>query len=239
MIDGLEKSVNSLIDGIKTKIYGKTFKCPVCHLELSYHDLDENGLLVCPLCGIVIEVTDVFGHTLAVVHDVEIKRYQPKARLHPVATHLPIGLFPFSLLFSMVLLIASFVVPLLGQHCFMGVILSYLPVISNLSEFLLLVSLIFSVPAFLTGLYDWYYRYEKRRYRTIDVKIVFSIIFLVLGLFAFLLHHGGLVFSLESGVIEPYFINVFFASVYFLLMLINMLLLTTLGHLGGLLVFGK
>lgn len=237
MIDGF--SIDKLIEGIKTKIYGKTFKCPVCHLELSYQDLDKNGLLVCPLCGVVIEVTDVFGHALAVVHDVEIKRYQPKVRLHPVATHLPIGLFPLSLLFSTVLLIASFIIPFLGPHCFMGAILSYLPVVSNLSEFLLLISIIFSVPAFLTGLYDWYYRYEKRRYKTIDVKILFSAIFFIFGFFAFLLHHGGFVFSLESGLIEPYFLNLFFASVYFILMLINMLLLVTIGHLGGLLVFGK
>ena len=36
----------------KRRFWGRTFRCPVCHLELSVHDLDENGLVVCPLCGV-------------------------------------------------------------------------------------------------------------------------------------------------------------------------------------------
>lgn len=239
MIEGFEKLFEMLIDKVKTKIYGKTFRCPVCHLELSYHDLDKNDLLVCPLCGVVLEVTDVFGHSLTVVHDVEIKRYQPKSRLHPVSTHLPIGLFPLSLLLSVFLLFVSLLSPFLGKHCFMGQLFHYMPTINNISQFLLLVSVIFSLPTFITGLYDWYFRYEKRRYRIIDIKIVFSIIFFVFGLSAFLLHYLGFVFSIETGLVELYSGNFVLIVLYFLLMLINLVLLTTIGHLGGLLVFGK
>lgn len=239
MIDGFEKAIDKLIDGIKTKIYGKTFRCPVCHLELSFHDVDENGLVVCPLCGIVIEVADVFGHALPVVHNVEIKRYQPKLRIHPVSTHLPIGLFPFSLLLSFLLVFASFLLPAFGNHCFAGFLMFYLPKINNISQFFLITAVIFSLPAFFSGLYDWYYRYEKRRYKTITVKITLSIVFFVSGLLAFCLHYYGLVFSPETGLLTFSMTNIFFAILYFLLMFANLIFLATIGHLGGLLVFGK
>lgn len=239
MIEGCEKMLDKLIDGIKTKVYGKTFRCPVCHLELSYHDLDENGLVVCPLCGIVIEVADVFGHPLPVVHSVEIKRHQPKLRLHPLSTHLPIGLLPFSLLLSILLVFASFILPAFDNHCFVSQLLPYFAKINNISQFLLLVAVIFSVPAFLSGLYDWYYRYEKRRYKTITVKIVLSCLFFLTGLFAFFLHYFGLVFSAETGLLTFSAGNIFIAAIYFLLMFANFILLATIGHLGGLLVFGK
>lgn len=239
MIDGFEKTVDKLIDRIKTRIYGKTFRCPVCHLELSFHDINENGLVVCPLCGIVIEVADVFGHALPVVHNVEIKRHQPKLRIHPISTHLPIGLFPFSVLLSLFLVFASFLLPAFNNHCVAGVFMSYLSKINNISQFFLIIAVIFSVPAFLSGLYDWYFRYEKRRYKTITVKITLSIVFFVLGLLAFCLHHYGLVFSPETGLLTFSMSNIFFAILYFILMLANMICLATIGHLGGLLVFGK
>ncbi len=239
MIDGLEKSIDRLIEGVKTKIYGNTFRCPVCHLELSMHDVNGKGLVVCPLCGIVIEVTTVFGHILAVVHDVEIKRHQPKMRLHPLSTHIPLGLFPFSFLLSLLLLLASFIFPFIDNQCFLGSFYHYLSALANISQFMLITSVVFLLPAFFTGLYDWYFRYEKRRYRTIDIKIVCSLIFLVLALIAFFLQNAGLVFSAETGLIATTFENIVVAAIYFLLMFVSLIILATIGHLGGLLVFGK
>lgn len=239
MIDGMEKTIDKLIDKIKVKVFGKTFRCPVCHLELSYHDVNAKGLIVCPLCGIVIEVTDVFGHPLPVVHDVEIKRYQPKGRFHPLATHLPIGLFPFSFLLSFFLLFISLFSPFLGNYCLFGILLSFLPTINNVSQFLLLNSVLFSAITFFTGLYDWVYRYEKRRYRLIDLKVVCSILFFLMGLLAFYLQYTGKVFSVETGLLNFTPENLIFVALYFILQFFSFLVLTVAGHLGGLLVFGK
>ncbi len=91
MLADIMKLVGKFVDIFKKPLYGKTFKCPVCHLELSYHDTDENGCLVCPLCSVVIELHETYGHSIPIVNDVEIERVPPKARLHPIATHLPFG----------------------------------------------------------------------------------------------------------------------------------------------------
>lgn len=239
MFEFAQKSIDKLIEGIKKKVYGKSFKCPVCHLELSYHDVNTNGLVVCPLCGVVIELTDVLGHALPVVHGVAIKRYQLNLRMHPLSTHLPIGVLPFSFLLSIILLVFSFANHFLNNHCFASYLCSYLPVVNNISMFMLLISVVFSFPTFLTGLRDWYYRYEKRRYRLINIKIIFSLLFFVLGFIAFLLHYSGLVFSPLTGTATLEGINILFILVYFVLMLLNLIIIATLGHLGGLLVFGK
>lgn len=239
MFELAEKSIDKLIEGIKKKVYGKSFRCPVCHLELSYHDVNTKGLVVCPLCGVVIELADVFGHALPVVHGTEIKRYQVKLRMHPLSTHIPIGLLPFSFLLSIVLLVFSLVNPLFNNRCLASFCLSYLPLVNNISMFMLLISVLFSLLTFLTGLWDWYYRYEKRRYRVTNIKIIFSLLFFILGGIAFLLHYSGLIFSPITGLATLEGVNILSISAYFVLMFSNLIIIATLGHLGGLLVFGK
>lgn len=240
MFDVIFKPTKILIEKFKRKVYGKTFYCPVCHLELSFHDADKDGLLVCPLCGIIIEITDVFGHPLPVVHDVEIKRYQPKMRVHPLSTHIPIGLFPFALLSTFFIFIVSFFDILSSKTGFLldNSFFQYLPSIKKMADLFLIVSIIFSLFSFASGYYDWYWRYEKRKYRIISVKIYFSIFFIILGTLAFGLQISGLIFN-HSGFFIFQFPNLLLGLVYFLTMFINMILLITIGHLGGLLVFGK
>lgn len=233
------KLINKIMEKIKRKLYGKTFFCPVCHLELSFHDANKDGLLVCPLCGIVIEITEVFGHPLPVVHDVAIKRYQPKLRIHPLSTHIPIGLFPFALigiLFLFLVSIFNWFSPALGIELDES-FLSLLPLIKNISTLFLILSVSFSILTFISGYFDWYYRYEKRPYRIISLKIYFSIAFIVLGILAIFLQIGGLIFDI-NGLVLPDGKNILLAMFHFLLLIANMIILATLGHVGGLLVFG-
>lgn len=240
MIDVIWKPANLLINNLKRKFYGKTFYCPVCHLELSFHDADKDGLLVCPLCGIVIEVSDVFGHPLPVVHDVEIKRHQPKMRIHPISTHLPIGLFPFALLGTLFIFFISIIQFFYSKGGFTldEVFLNYVPSVKKMSDIFLFISVFFSIITFASGYYDWYMRYEKRKYQMITVKIYFSFIFLILGIISFILQTSGFVFS-ENGFLILNPLGIFLACIYFLLMLANMCIIATLGHIGGLLVLGK
>ncbi len=63
------------------------------------------------MCGVVIDVEEVYGHAVPVVLDVEVHRPQPKLRIHPLATHLPIGLYPFAVLGAGLLLLASILGP--------------------------------------------------------------------------------------------------------------------------------
>lgn len=240
MLDVVFKPANLLIDNLKRKFYGKTFYCPVCHLELSFFDADKDGLLVCPLCGIVIEITEVFGHPLPVVHDVEIKRHQPKMRIHPLSTHIPIGLFPFALLGTLFVFIVSLIQFFYSRSGFTldEAFLMYIPSIKKMSDMFLLISLLFSVITFASGYYDWFMRYEKRKYRMITVKIYFSIIFFLLTIVAFALQISGFIFD-ENGFVIMNTINIAFAFFYFLIMFINMCVIAALGHIGGLLVFGK
>ncbi|MCP4715418.1 MAG: hypothetical protein GY868_09890, partial [Deltaproteobacteria bacterium] len=107
MLSDILSLVDRFVGIFKKKLYGRTFYCPVCHLELSEHDTDENGCLVCPVCSVVIELYETYGHFVPIVNDVEINRHQPKARLHPMATHLPIGLFPLALLGAGFMLLMS------------------------------------------------------------------------------------------------------------------------------------
>ena len=217
MVDDIRGLVGRVSERFKRRFYGPTFRCPVCHLELAYADLDTNGLMVCPLCGVVLDVEAVYGHAVPVVLEVEVHRPQPKARLHPLATHLPIGLFPFALLGALVLVIAS-----LAPRWGVGV-----------GEW------IEGAPA-ASGLWDWAFRYRRRPYRQITVKIAFSILFVGLGATAVVLHVGGWVFSPTSGLVEltsP--VHVVAAVVYFALLAVNMVVLATLGHIGGTLVFGR
>ncbi len=240
MLDVVWKPINLLINNLKRKFYGKTFYCPVCHLELSFHDADRDGLLVCPLCGIVIEISDVFGHPLAVVHDVEIKRHQPKMRVHPLSTHIPIGLFPFALLGTLFVFIVSIIQFYYSRDGYTLDVnfLRYIPSIKKMSDVFLFISLVFSTVTILSGYYDWYRRYERRKYRMITVKIYFSFIFLILGVIAFFLQTSGFIFNMNGFLIIKA-TSIVMAGLYFTIMLINFCVIATLGHIGGLLVFGK
>lgn len=240
MIDTVLEPIGKIIEKSKKKIYGKTFNCPVCHLELSYHDVNEDGLVVCPLCGIVIELADVFGHSVPVVHDVEIKRHQPKLRLHPLSTHIPIGLFPFALLGVLFLGFISILQWYLSNNGFTlkEEFFRYLPLVRDTTTIFLILSILFSPLTFLTGYIDWYYRYEKRPYRMIELKIIFSIIFFILGIFAILLQMSNLIFDI-NGILIMRPINIIAFIFYLGVLIIEMIVIATLGHIGGLLVFGK
>lgn len=237
MVGDIMKLVDKFVNLFKKPLYGKTFFCPVCHLELSYYDTDANGCLVCPLCGVVIELHETYGHSVPIVNDVEIKRPQPKARLHPTATHLPIGLFPLALLGAVFLLVFSIVVKLSGMavaDCSFCTHTS--PVIDNSTLILLVIAVVSSALTFLTGFVDWKSRYGGRWYRVTTLKLILSGIFLVVGIVAIALHR--VVF--QAGMIGfDSFGNVVATIFYFLFMGAAMFLLATLGHVGGYLVYGK
>lgn len=236
MISDLMKIVDSFVNIFKKKLYGKTFFCPVCHLELSFHDTDENGNLVCPLCGVVIELHETYGHPLPIVNDVEINRAQPKMRLHPFAAHLPIGLFPLAFLGSLFLLVISIIQSVNAsvtdcEFCSMAT-----PIVNEATLIMLAIAVISSLFTFLTGFSDWKRRYGGRPYRIITLKLILSGIFAIFGLLALLLHF----FIFSSGIITftSYF-AVLSTFLYFGLMGAGMFMLATLGHVGGYLVFGK
>jgi hypothetical protein len=221
----------------KRRFWGRTFRCPVCHLELSVHDLDENGLVVCPLCGVVLELDLPYGHAVPVVHDVEIFRPQPKLRLHPMATHIPIGLYPFAVLGAVLLMVAS----LVGSRMpGLAPVLARAPVVADATLVLLVLSVSLSVVTFAAGLWDWFRRYRRRPYWQIRLKIAGSILFLVVGGAAVALHASGLVFSAATGLIDlasP--VAVAAAVVQLMLLTVGMTVIATLGHVGGTLVFGR
>ena len=236
MAHGILGLVGRVSERFKRRFYGPTFRCPVCHLELAYADLDTNGLMVCPLCGVVLDVEAVYGHAVPVVLEVEVHRPKPKLRLHPLATHLPIGLFPFALL-GAVLLAAVSAVPWLATA------VGDWPVQASTLAGAVLVLLAVSVSASLltvaSGLWDWFHRYRRRPYRQISVKIAGSIIFLALGGTALVLQLGGWVFS-STGLVDVASVgNLAAAFVYLAVMAINMVVLAVLGHIGGTLVFGR
>lgn len=237
MISDLMSLVDKFVGVFKKRIYGKTFFCPVCHLELSFMDADQNDCLVCPLCGVVIELHETYGHAVPIVNDVEINRVQPKMRLHPMATHLPLGLYPFAMLGTLLLLFTSVIsllanTPKVGGYFFSTVT----PLLDNAILIFLFLSVFSSALTFLTGVVDWKYRYGGRSYRVITLKLVLSALFLALGVAILLLH--PLVF--EGGIVG--LASVFdwvVAVLYYALILTGMLVLATLGHVGGYLVFGK
>lgn len=233
---GILGFVGRVSERFKRRFYGPTFRCPVCHLELAHADLDGNGLMVCPLCGVVLDVEAVYGHAVPVVLEVEIHRPQPKLRLHPLATHVPIGLFPFALLGAVVLAVVSLLSPFTAGG-------GGWPVQASTVAGAVLVLLVVSVGASLltvaSGLWDWFHRYRRRPYRQISVKIAGSIVFVALGGMSVLLHLGGFVFS-ASGLVDlasP--VHALAAVAYLVLLSVNMIVLATLGHIGGTLVFGR
>ena len=237
MISDIMKLVGKFVNIFKKPLYGKTFKCPICHLELSEHDTDENGCMVCPLCSVVIELHETYGHFLPIVNDVEVERVQPKAKLHPLATHLPIGLMPLALLGAVFLLLASIYLKIAGISVNHSMFLSdYSATINNVTLIMLIIAVGSSALTFLTGFVDWRYRFSGRSYRVITLKIILSTLFLIIGAVSIALHfvifNGGII-ALDN------FMNIVAVIFYFGFMSAAMFMLATLGHVGGYLVFGK
>jgi hypothetical protein len=230
MLSDLMGLFGKLVDRLKRLAYGRVFACPVCHLDLAFADVDANGLVVCPVCGAVISLEAPYGHAVPVVLDMEIFRAQPKWRLHPLAAHLPIGLFPLAALGAGVLLVAS----LLGAATFPAA------VVERSTLLLLSLAVLLSPLTIVAGLSDWWRRYGKRPYRIIRLKIAFSIAFVALGALAVGLHASGAVFSPATGLLagaSP--LQVLAAAAYFAALALGMVVIATLGHVGGNLVFGK
>ena len=80
MIGDIRKLTARIAERFKHRYYGRTFQCPVCHLELAIVDVNGNRLLVCPVCGVVLDVEEVYGHAVPVVLEVELYRPQPRMR---------------------------------------------------------------------------------------------------------------------------------------------------------------
>ena len=191
MSGDIRKLVAKIAERFKRRFYGRTFNCPVCHFELAVVDAGSNRLLVCPVCGVVIDIEEVYGHAVPVVLEVELYRPQPKSRIHPLATHVPIGLYPFAVLGVALLVIGSLVRPFIPA---IEPMLSRAPVLADASLVLLVLSVGLSILTFASGLWDWNRRYRRRSYRQIRLKIAFSVLFLALGGFAIALHASGAVF---------------------------------------------
>jgi uncharacterized C2H2 Zn-finger protein len=234
MIDDLRRIAARATDRFTRRFWGPTFRCPVCHFLIAAVDADGNALLVCPVCGVVIEIESVYGHIVPVVHDVEVFRPQPKARVHPLATHLPIGLFPFALLGAAVLFVASLVA---GSGGALG---GRAPVLADATLVLLVLAVVGALPTFASGLWDWNRRYRRRPYRQIAFKIAGSIVFLAVGALAIALHASGAVFSATTGLMQlgsP--LGLLAALLYLGALAGNMLVVAVLGHVGGTLVYGR
>ena len=237
MIGDVRRLVAKIAERFKGRYYGRTFRCPVCHLELAMVDADGNRLMVCPLCGVVLDVEDVYGHAVPVVLEVELHRPQPRMRIHPLATHVPIGLYPFAVAGVGLLVLASFLAPVLPG---IAPALSNAPVVSSATLVLLVLSVGLSLVTLGSGLWDWNRRYRRRSYRQIRLKIVFSVMFLVLGTVAITLHASGAVFSASTGLVDitsP--LAIVLAAAEVAALAAGMVAIATLGHVGGTLVFGR
>jgi hypothetical protein len=237
MIGDIRRLVAKIAERFKHRYYGRTFRCPVCHLELALVDVNGNRLMVCPVCGVVLDVEEVYGHAVPVVLDVEISRPQPTMRIHPLATHLPIGLYPFAVLGAGLLLIASILGPSMPG---LAPLLDRAPVLADATLVLLVLSVGLSVVTFASGLRDWFRRYRRRPYAQIRLKIAFSVIFLLLGGLAIALHASGAAFSASTGLVDlgsP--LALVLAVVELAALGAGMVVIATLGHVGGTLVFGR
>jgi len=237
MIGDVRTLVRKVAERFKGRFYGRTFRCPVCHLELAMVDADGNRLMVCPLCGVVLDVEEVYGHAVPVVLEVELYRPQPKMRLHPLATHAPIGLYPFAVLGVGLLLVASVLAPVVPA---LAPLLANAPVVATATLVVLVLSVGFSTLTLASGLWDWNRRYRRRPYWQIRLKIVFSVLFLVLGGAAIALHASGAVFSTSTGLVDlasP--LAVALAAAELAVLALGMVVIATLGHVGGTLVFGR
>ncbi|MGD1149158.1 MAG: TFIIB-type zinc ribbon-containing protein [Thermoanaerobaculaceae bacterium] len=236
MLADIRLWVGRISDRFKRGFYGPTFRCPVCHFVLAAVDADGNGLLVCPVCGAVLEIEAVYGHIVPVVLDMELYRPQPKLRLHPMATHLPIGLFPVALLGAVALAAATLFQRLGLASAAPG---GRASVLASAVLVLLVLSVGASLATLASGLWDWNFRYRRRSYRQIRLKIVCSIVFLAVGAAAIALHASGLVFAASGLMRLDSAAGLAAGLVYLVALGGNMLVLATLGHVGGTLVFGR
>jgi uncharacterized C2H2 Zn-finger protein len=237
MIGDIRRLVAKIAERFKGRFYGRTFRCPVCHLELAMVDADGNRLMVCPLCGVVLDVEEVYGHAVPVVLEVELNRPQPRMRIHPLATHVPIGLYPFAVLGVGLLLLASVLAPVVPG---IGPLLARAPAIAHATLVLLVLSVGLSIVTLGSGLWDWNRRYRRRPYWQVRLKIAFSVLFLVLGGAAIALHASGAVFSASTGLVDlasP--LAVVLAAMEVTALAAGMVVIATLGHVGGTLVFGR
>ena len=237
MIGDVRTLVRKVAERFKGRFYGRTFRCPVCHLELAMVDADGNRLMVCPLCGVVLDVEEVYGHAVPVVLEVELYRPQPKMRLHPLATHAPIGLYPFAVLGVGLLLVASVLAPVVPA---LAPLLTRAPVVADATLVLLVLSVGLSIITLASGLWDWNRRYRRRPYWQVRLKIAFSVLFLILGGAAIALHASGAVFSASTGLVDlasP--LAVALAAMELTVLAAGMVVIATLGHVGGTLVFGR
>jgi uncharacterized C2H2 Zn-finger protein len=237
MIGDIRRLVAKIAARFKGRFYGRTFRCPVCHLELAMVDADGNRLMVCPLCGVVLDVEEVYGHAVPVVLEVELNRPQPKMRIHPLATHVPIGLYPFAVLGVGLLLLASVLAPVVPA---IGPLLATAPAVAHATLVLLVLSVGLSIVTLGSGLWDWNRRYRRRPYWQVRLKIAFSVLFLVLGGAAIALHASGAVFSASTGLVDlasP--LAVVLAAMELTALAAGMVVIATLGHVGGTLVFGR
>jgi len=237
MSGDIRKLVAMIAERFKRRFYGRTFNCPVCHFELAVVDAGSNRLIVCPVCGVVIDIEEVYGHAVPVVLEVELYRPQPKSRVHPLATHVPIGLYPFAVLGVALLVIGSLMRPFFPA---IEPMLARAPVLADATLVLLVLSVGLSILTFASGLWDWNRRYRRRSYRQIRLKIAFSVLFLTLGGFAIALHTSGAVFSTATGLVDlssP--VSIVLATVELALLIAGMAVIATLGHVGGTLVYGK
>lgn len=237
MIGDVRTLVRKVAERFKGRFYGRAFRCPVCHLELAMVDADGNRLMVCPLCGVVLDVEEVYGHAVPVVLEVELYRPQPKMRLHPLATHAPIGLYPFAVLGVGLLLVASVLAPVVPA---LAPLLTRAPVVADATLVLLVLSVGLSIITLASGLWDWNRRYRRRPYWQVRLKIAFSVLFLILGGAAIALHASGAVFSTSTGLIDltsP--LAVVLAAAEVAALAAGMVVIATLGHVGGTLVFGR
>lgn len=245
MLDDISRIIRKAAGVAKAKVYGRTFACPVCHLELSFHDLDDDGLVVCPVCGAVLEVTDVGGHPLPIVITMEVVRHQPNLRLHPLATHLPIALMPLALLGALALVLLSlFMAPAGDAFASMetagaGLLAEILPVVGKTVLLFLYISVLFSLLTMTAGFWDWRTRFRGRSYRIIHLKLGMAAVFFLTGAAAALLHQAGLVFSFSNGLVQWSMIGTVSVVAYMTLLVLQFIAMATLGHLGGYLVHGK
>jgi transcription elongation factor Elf1 len=237
MIGDVRRHTAKIAERFKHRFYGRTFRCPVCHLELALVDVNGNRLMVCPVCGVVLDVEEVYGHAVPVVMEVEAYRPQPKMRIHPLATHIPIGLYPFAVLGAMALLLISFLGPVLPG---LAPFLDRASVLADATFVLLVLSVGLSIVTFVSGLRDWYRRYRRRPYAQIRLKIAFSVVFLVLGGLAIALHASGAGFSSATGLVDlgsP--LAIVLAAAEVVVLGAGLVVIATLGHVGGTLVFGR
>ncbi len=237
MFGDISRITAKIAEKFKRRFYGRTFNCPVCHFELAVVDAGSNRLLVCPVCGVVIDIEEVYGHAVPVVLEVELYRPQPKARIHPLATHVPIGLYPFAVLGALLLAAGSLARPFVPA---IEPLLARAPIIADATLVLLVLSVGLSILTFGSGLWDWNRRYRKRSYRQIRLKITFSILFIFLGGVAIALHASGAVFSAHTGLVDlGSNLAIALAAAELALLIAGMVVIATLGHVGGTLVFGK